>query len=117
MLLSKVVIANSMPTASSTKSQREHHQAQIKSQMRVHYGCVHENNPYMTKCLVLNAFFSTEQVTFAHLVGVTEKNHLHMLGMNSTDLWNPRNGLLVHRDIEHEFTKNNVVSKKILYCL
>jgi hypothetical protein len=110
MLLTKVVIAHSMPTPSSSKSQREYHQRETKSQMRVYYRCVDENNPHVTKCLVLNTFFPTETVTYAHIVGVTEKQHLTFLGMDFTDLWSPKNGLLIHQDIERQFTENNVVS-------
>lgn len=109
MLLTKVVIASAMPTPSSTASQREGHQDKIKSEMRVHYDCCDASNPHVTRCLLLNKFFATNDVTYAHLVGVNEKKSLALLGMTNEDLWNPRNGILIHNSIETQFTRNNVV--------
>jgi hypothetical protein len=81
----------------------------MKEAMRQHYACTHPTNKDVTKCLVLGAYFSTRDVVNGHIVKVAEKIHLELIGLSQHDLFNYRNGILMHREIERVFTQNEVV--------
>jgi hypothetical protein len=116
-MIIRVVLAQSRPKASSTHSQRIIHQSAMKEAMREKYLCKHPTNENLTKCLVLNTYFSTNEIANGHIVGIEEKNNLELLGLHKDDLFNYRNGLLIHRVIEDAFTKNEVVRRFVLSVL
>ena len=97
-------------TATSTKSEREYHQEDFKKKLRDRYQCAHESNPDLTRCTILNSFFPTNQIIAAHLIGLTNRKCLSFLNLDAhNDLWNERNGLLIHAEFERRYEAQEIV--------
>jgi hypothetical protein len=98
------------PKPTSTKSDRLEHQVAFKKSLIDRFECYHPKNRNVTKCMVLNHFFSTEDVIAAHLIGLTNLDSLLPLNLNRADVWSERNGVLVHREIEKKYESQEIVS-------
>ena len=60
--------------------------------------------------MVLNYFFSTDDVVAAHLIGLTNMQSFAPLNLIAhRDLWNVKNGLLVYKDIEKKYESQDIV--------
>lgn len=98
----------------STTSDRDKHKDIFKRSLSLRYQCHDPANANVTKCMILNHFFSTEQVTASHIVGLYERQICATLGF--TDVWDPRNGILLFHEIDKCFENMEVVSKICDYC-
>jgi len=85
----------------STASDRDCNQRIFKEALRIRYGCNDPNNPDTTKCMILGFFFSTDQVVAAHLVSLKERHITPLLGFKN--VWDNRNGILVHKALEAHY--------------
>jgi hypothetical protein len=95
----------------SNASDRGRHQTLFKQQLRIRYQCTDPQNPAVTKCMVLDHFFGTDVVKASHIVGLYERNICGVLGI--VNVWDPRNGLLLHTAIDKKFEAMEVVSLKL----
>jgi hypothetical protein len=84
--------------------------------MRRNYQCENPLNRDLTKCMLLNTYFRTDEVTAAHIIGVNNRKILAMLDLHSEDLWSWRNGLLLFGPIEKRFDDLEVVCLIIEEC-
>ena len=94
----------------SAKSDRERHHYDFKNALRTRYQCTDSSRPNVTKCMVLNFFFSTNDVIASHIVGLDDRRVCFSIGIE--DVWNPRNGLLLHRAIDKKFEAMELVRYK-----
>ena len=104
----RVVNAMSSATPVSTSSDRNRHQREFKEGLRDRYGCRDPNDGSVTRCMVLNYFFSTEIVKASHIIGLYEKQMCPVFGIE--DVWDPRNGMLLHSVIDKHFESMEIVS-------
>ncbi len=114
-LLRAAVVAVLAPRATSTKSERLKHKEAFKNSVRARYGCVHPDNPNVTKCMVLNHFLSTNIVSCGHILSLEQKPSLSVLGLVENDIWNARNGILWYADIEKKYSSQELV--RLLFLL
>lgn len=96
----------------STVSDRNKHQKEFKEKLRLRYECCNPENPAVTKCMILNHFFSTQNVTASHIVGLHERQLCAVLGF--TDVWGDRNGILLYKEIGKHFEHMELVSFSVV---
>lgn len=109
-LMIQCFIASNLPQPSSSASERDYHQQIWNDEMKTRYHCGDPSNPDVTKCMLLNIFLPTSEMTTTHIISIKNRGVLPMLGMNSEDIWSPQNGLLLHTPIKNRFAKLEVVS-------
>jgi hypothetical protein len=98
----------SSATPVSSSSDRIRHQCEFKERLRDRYDCRDPNNGNVTKCMLLNHFFSTQTVIASHIIGLNEKQMCSVFGIDS--IWDPRNGILLHSVIDKHFESMEIVS-------
>ncbi len=100
------------PVPESTASQRAQNQDAFKNSLKQRYNnCVDVANPNILKCMVLDHFFAANQVSGAHIIGLTNHQSYSLVGMNySTDRYHERNGLLLYHDIDVKYGNQLIVS-------
>jgi len=108
--ISHITIETNRPQPSSTKTDRLHHQSKMKRDACILYNRTEPSKPNMIKCMVLNEYFSSKDICLSHIVGLRSQHILPIIGLSRADLWNPRNGLLLWREIEDYFEQLEVVS-------
>ena len=92
---------------------REHNQTDFKRKLIIRYQCSHNTNVNITKCMLLNHYFSTEQVVAAHIIGLKSLGALQLLGLNPVDdKYSDKNGILIHKAIEALYGSQEVVCIK-----
>ena len=96
-----LIIATTTAVPESTASDREGNQIQFKEDLRTRYCCIHLTNPNLTKCMVLNHFFSSDVVTAGHLVSLTDRHIAPLLGFSS--VWDEKNGILVYKPLDVKY--------------
>jgi len=93
-----LVIALTTVVPESTASDRVVHQQEFKQKLRMRYNCIHSSNPDVTKCMVLNHFFTTKDVTAGHLVSLNDRRITTLIGFST--VWDERNGILVYKPLD-----------------
>ena len=96
-----LIIATTTAVPESTASDRLGNRRQFKEDLRTRYDCVHQSNPNLTKCMVLDHFFSSDHVTAGHLVSLTDRNIVHLLGFSN--VWDEKNGILVYKPLDVKY--------------
>ena len=62
------------------------------------------NHPNELKCMILDDFFPRQDVIGAHIwMSYTAGNGLEEFNLNTHDIHSPRNGMLIHHDVEKAF--------------
>jgi hypothetical protein len=106
------------PKRTSTTSEREYHAVAFKNSLISRYECSHPSNSSLTKCMILNHYFSTNEVVAAHILGLTNSFSFAAVGLNyETDVWSDRNGVLVYKDIEKKYESQDIVSLFFIYVV
>ena len=59
--------------------------------------------------MVLNLELPKDQITASHIIGIKERNNLHLLGLDDDFLWSDKNGILVFKELEDAKEKFEVV--------
>ena len=78
----------------------------FKDNLIEYYGCRHCTNTDLIKCMVLNEFLPRKLVSASHIFPVsTRGSGLDEYNLQSEDLWNVRNGLLLYKPIEVLFDR------------
>lgn len=95
-------------TPVSTTSERARHQERFKEELIVRYQCNHPTNEHVIKCMLLGHFFSRNEVTASHLVGLLNKQACGYLCISN--VWDGRNGILLFKEIDKRFESMEVVS-------
>ncbi len=108
--VSKVLVEDSRPRAPSGKSEREHHQADMKLAARTLYNCNDPLDASVIKCMILGSFFPSSKVTCSHIIGLRNRSSLARLGLSDTSLWDARNCLLLFHEFEPRFENLEIVS-------
>ena len=104
------------PKKTSNASDRRHHQNTFKETLRLRYACIDGENQGVTRCMVLDKFFSTNVVTASHIIGLTNRLSLTALNLNpDSDIWSDRNGLLLYQDFEYKYESQDIVSY-LIFC-
>ena len=99
------------PKCTSNSSDRTYHESEFKKALRKRYCCISETNPDVTRCMVLDFFFSSDVVIASHIIGLTNRLSLSALNLNSSkDIWSDRNGLLIYKDFEKKYEHQEIVS-------
>jgi len=111
--LSKVIVHDSCPRAPSGRTERSHHQAQMKREARARYQCEHPADPSQTKCMLLGLFFPTDRIVNSHIISVRNRNALARLGLPDECLWDARNCLLLFEAFEEKIEHLEVVSSLV----
>lgn len=98
--------------ALSTDSEREAHHLDFETNVSVSYGCINTlTHPNMLRCVVTNQFHPQKIVCKgAHLLAITEKHAMPLVGLRKCDIWDARNGLCVLRTIDKRFESKELVS-------
>jgi hypothetical protein len=98
--------------ALSTDSDREHNHAKFENEVALYYGRIDTYyHPQELRCLVTNQFHPARLVCkAAHILALSERKSMLLLGMNKCDVWDPRNGLTVLRTIDRRFESKELVS-------
>ena len=103
-----VINAISSANPVSTTSERDRHQLTFKESLKDRYECRNLVNKNVTKCMVLNHFFSSDTVKASDIIGLYEKKLCKVFGIDS--VWNPRNGILLHNSLGKHFERMEIVS-------
>lgn len=107
--VTKIIMQVNGLRATSTKSERDHHQADFKNRLRDRYHCANGLNPDVTRCTILNSFFQSNEVIAAHLIGLTNRQCLGYLNLNpNSGMWDDRNGLLIHVEFERRYEAQEI---------
>jgi hypothetical protein len=114
--LSKVIVHDSCPRAPSGKTERSHHQAEMKRNARVRYQCEHPMDLSQTKCMLLGLFFPTNRIVNSHIISVRNRNALARLGLPDECLWDARNCFLLFDAFEEKIEHLEVVSPLTFIC-
>lgn len=109
-LNSRNLVALAKPKPISTSSARINHQKKFKSDLIQRYNCHHPSNPNIIKCMVLGQFFFTSEVIAGHILGLNQAESMNLLGLTRNDIWNPKNGVLWHSEIEKKYSAQEIVS-------
>lgn len=91
----------------SYATDRGHHQEDFKERLIQRYHCRSSDDPNVTRCMILNRYFRKSNVIASHIIGLEERNMCGMLGVD--DVWDERNGILIHRCIVKYFRNMNLV--------
>ena len=108
--LNDVIVDSSVPELRSNESDREVHQVTFKAEMISLYDAADLNNPDVVKCMVLNRFFSKEQVKASHIISADSPTAMTLAGLSYWDRYNARNGLLLYEPIDLAFKNLDVVN-------
>lgn len=105
--------------ALSTDSDRARHREEFETNVAVGYSCINQStHPNMLRCVVTNQFHPQDLVCKgAHLLAVSEKRALPLVGLSKSDLWDSRNGLCVLRTIHKRFEDKELVRRLVLVNL
>lgn len=79
----------------STSSKRARHEETFKEELIARYQCNHPTNERVIKCMLLGHFFSRNEVTASHLVGLFNKQVCRIFGISN--VWDSRNGILLFK--------------------
>jgi hypothetical protein len=104
----KLLIDIVSPKCTSTSSDRTFHQINFKKALRERYCYINEENPDVTRCMVLGVFFSSDVVIASHIIGLT--NRISLSALNLNDIWSDRNGLLIYKEFEKKYENQEIVS-------
>lgn len=90
----------------STTTDREFHHKTFEQEIVTNYKC--EDNikhDGKLRCVVTNHFHRATYVCrAAHLIPLSQRSKMEMIGLNSSsDVWNWRNGLCLHKEIYKRF--------------
>jgi hypothetical protein len=101
----EVVIQHRMRMDIWTESNRSKQEQQaFKESLIPFYVCQHHSNPHLLRCMVLNDFFPRHLVIGSHIwKSCTHGDGLEEFGLQVNDLINPRNGILMCKEIEQAF--------------
>lgn len=108
--VSDVIVDSSVPELRSNQSDREVHQAIFKAEMISLYDAANLSNPNVVKCMVLDRFFSKDQVKASHIIAADSATSMTLVGLSYWDRYNARNGLLLYAPIDLAFENLDVVS-------
>lgn len=106
--LTRSIISLGAPKPTSTKTERDAHQAEMKCKAIDRYHCA-GGNPNVTKCMILGCNFSTNEVVAGHIIGIDQKSSLEILNLTAGDVWNPKNCVLWHNAIEAKYSSMEIV--------
>lgn len=101
---------DSRPRAQSGKTERDHHQVEMKREARTLYKCNHQSDPSKIKCMILRSFFPSSEVTCSHIIGLRNRSALQRLGLPDASLWDARNSLLIFHEFEQRYESLEIVS-------
>jgi hypothetical protein len=108
--ITNVLVLQNRPHAPSGKTECNYHQTTMKDSIVQLYKLAHPSSrSNLVKCMVLNKYFPPSDICCSHIIGLRLQNSLPVLGLHDDDLWNPRNGLGLHVDIEKKFENLEVV--------
>lgn len=98
--------------AVSTVSEREHHHLDFENNISLQYGCIDSvAYPNMRRCLVTGQWHKEKMMCKgAHLLAISERKAMSLIGMKSSDIWDARNGLCILRTINKRFESKELVS-------
>ncbi|MCJ1464996.1 hypothetical protein MMC07_003611 [Pseudocyphellaria aurata] len=103
-----------IPTQLSKAEQnlKKHTQAKFKGELERYYAAARTNDGDKSVfCAVTKAWWDAKLIKAAHLVpkSLQSEELAYMFGADSMDLSDPRNGLLVHRNIEEALDRGTAV--------
>jgi hypothetical protein len=101
----------------STESDREHNHQQFENEVAINYGRLDTlNHPNQLRCMITNQFHPARLVCkAAHILALSEKKSMPLLGLNKCDIWDPRNGLCILRTIDRRFESKELVREICLH--
>jgi hypothetical protein len=83
----------------STRSQRDYHHLQFKSDLIENYQCACATSEYI-KCMIVGHGIRKDKVIASHLVALKDEEKLVLLGHSVQFKWNYKNGLLLYDSID-----------------
>lgn len=110
-LNSRNLVALAQPRPVSTTTDRKYHQETFKNDLISYYNCRDPTYPNTIKCMVLGHYFNAVDVTAGRILGLTQSQSLNILGLTSKDVWNCKNGILWHSEIEKKYSSQEIVNK------
>lgn len=83
-----------LPDALSTESERRAHHVDFEADVAASYGCVDLiGHPFQLRCVVSGQFHPQSLVCKgAHLMALTEKKAMPLIGLKKCDVWDKKNG-------------------------
>lgn len=104
-VVKEVVIQHRMRMDNWTESKRsKEEQEAFKEVLIVFYQRQHPSDPKLLRCMVLDDFFPRQLVIASHIwKHCTRGEGLDEFGLREDDLSNPRNGILMCKEIEQAF--------------
>ena len=101
----EVIIQHRIRMDNWTESKRsKEEQESFKEVLIAFYQCMHPSDPKLLRCMVLGDFFPRQLVIASHIwKHCTNGEGLEEFGLRENDLSNPRNGILMCKEIEKAF--------------
>ena len=110
-IIANIIIQLMRPHApSSTTSERNSHHQKMKNEVIERYQLVDPNNSSQIKCMVTGRYFQRDDVHCSHIIDVRSRQSLAVIGLKDEDIWSPRNGLGLFKEIEKFFDDLEAVS-------
>jgi hypothetical protein len=104
------IISNiASPKPHSTSTERALHLVDFKNRLAREYERFVDSNPNVIKCMVLDHPFSADQVVAGHLISINQIAVWSALNLTAEMVWDRRNGILHHNDIEKKYSSMEVV--------
>jgi hypothetical protein len=84
-------------------------QPEFKANLKAFYNCEHVDDERKIKCMILGGYFDSRVVRASHIwKACTLGAGLEEFQLEDVDLYNERNGLLLHENIEKKFDVKEV---------
>ena len=88
----------------STQSDRAFHHKKFEDEIAKNYNCLDCTNSNMRRCVVTNHYHPKQYMAqAAHILALSQRSKLKIIGMHPTEVWNWRNGLCLHREIDKRY--------------
>jgi len=94
----------------SSQSDRAFHLKKFEEEIANNYQCKDPVDSNVRRCVVTNHFHPIKFMCQAvHILPLSQRNKLKVVGMHPTEVWNWRNGLCLHREIDKRYEALDLV--------
>jgi hypothetical protein len=102
----------------SSQTDRAIHHAAFERDVVTWYQCEDSiNHPNKLRCVVTNHFHPVSHVCrAAHLLALSQRAKMELIGLSSSDVWNWRNGICMHKEIDKRYELMELVLL-YLFCI
>jgi len=87
------------------------HHISFEQEIANNYQCIHPTDSNLRRCVVTNYYYPLEFCQATHILAVSQCHKLQMIRMHPSEVWNWRNGLCLHKEIDKRLKALDLVFK------